>query len=138
MLLFGSGGVCGVGVEIYRIKLNSAQVQLKMTTRAELGKTHKNSLDPQATWPSLSPGLLMLETSTRATLSPRQACAVESGARQSGLGVNMVMTSPVLDLTDNTTCYLYNSGLNINFFYLNTSTIWKASMLSKFKVVYQF
>ena len=81
------------------------------------------TLDPEATLPSLPYGLLMIETSSSATISPRQACAVESGARQGGLEVNMVMTSPFLDLSDNTTCYIYASNLNINFFYFNTSTL---------------
>ena len=89
------------------------------------------TLDPEATLPSLTYGLLMIETSSSATISPRQACAVESGARQGGLEVNMVMTSPLLDLSDNTTCYIYTSDLNINFFFLNTSTIWKGTLLGK-------
>eukprot|EP00092_Neocalanus_flemingeri_P026661 GFUD01028904.1.p1 GENE.GFUD01028904.1~~GFUD01028904.1.p1 ORF type:complete len:388 (-),score=75.77 GFUD01028904.1:90-1253(-) len=91
-------------------------------------------IDPQAAHPTLlPPGLLMLETSDRATLTPRQACAVESGARQSGMVVNLVMTSSYLDLSDNTTCHLYTStSNNINFFSINVTTIAKDTPLEQF------
>ena len=53
---------------------------------------------------SVSSGLFLVETSGRSALLPRQACAVESAARQSGLQVHLVLTAPSLDLGDNTTC----------------------------------
>ena len=42
----------------------------------------------------------------------------------------LVMASN-LDLRDNTTCYLYNSGLDINFLFLNISTISKGTVLGQ-------
>ena len=63
--------------------------------------------------------VIMVETSGSASLDPRQACSVEAAARRSGLGVVVVMMSERLDLTDNTTCFLINSDLNIQFFTVN-------------------
>lgn len=53
---------------------------------------------------SVSSALFLVETSGRSSLLPRQACAVESAARQSGLQVHLILTAPSLDLGDNTTC----------------------------------
>ena len=63
----------------------------------------------------------MLETSDRGTLDPRQACAIESASRHSGLMVHLVMTSTHLDLTDNTTCHLYMTT-NTKFFTIDIQT----------------
>ena len=54
--------------------------------------------------PSLPYGIFLVESSGRAGLSARQACAVESAARRAGLPVHLVLTTPVLALADNTTC----------------------------------
>ena len=61
---------------------------------------------------SLPYSVIMVETSGRPRLSPRQACAVESAARRSGLQVTLVMVSSQLDLADNTTCHLVNSDVS--------------------------
>ena len=80
----------------------------------------------------------MLETSGSATLAPRQACAVESGASKSGMVVNLVMTSSVLDLTDNTTCHLFTATSNINFFTINITTVAEGTILGEFHIFYKF
>ena len=61
----------------------------------------------------LPTGLFMMETSGRAKLTARQACAVESAAYRSGLAVYVVMFSDNLQLKDNTTCQLYRSVTHI-------------------------
>ena len=61
---------------------------------------------------SIPYSVIMVETSGRPRLSPRQACAVESAARRSGLQVTLVMVSSQLDLADNTTCHLVNSDIS--------------------------
>ena len=65
----------------------------------------------------------MVETSGSPSLDPRQACSVEAAARRSGLGVVVVMVSERLDLTDNTTCFLLNSDLNIEFYTVNLTRL---------------
>ena len=65
----------------------------------------------------------MVETSGSARLDPRQACSVEAAALRSGLGVVVVMTGGRLDLTDNTTCCLTKSHLNIQFFTVNLTRL---------------
>ena len=67
--------------------------------------------------------VIMVETSGSASLDPRQACSVESAALRSGLGVVVVMMSERLDLTDNTTCFLINSDLNIQFYTVNLTRL---------------
>ena len=67
--------------------------------------------------------VIMVETSGSASLDPRQACSVEAAARRSGLGVVVVMMSERLDLTDNTTCFLINSDLNIQFYTVNLTRL---------------
>ena len=61
---------------------------------------------------SIPYSVIMVETSGRPRLSPRQACAAESAARRSGLQVTLVMVSSQLDLADNTTCHLVNSDIS--------------------------
>ena len=72
---------------------------------------------------SLPRSVIMVETSGKGSLDPRQACSVEAAAKRSGLGVVVVMTSGRLDLTDNTTCYLVNSHLNIQFYAVNLTNL---------------
>ena len=76
----------------------------------------------------------MVETSGRPRLSPRQACAVESAARRSGLEVTLVMVSTQLDMTDNTTCHLVNSdiGHKIKVFTVNMEKISRETPLEGF------
>ena len=85
---------------------------------------------------SLPRSVLMVETSGSASLNPRQACSVEAAARRSGLGVVVVMMSPRLDLTDNTTCYLVNSHLNIQFYSVNLTSLARNTPLG-FYISYQ-
>ena len=51
--------------------------------------------------------LFFIETSLKQTLSSREACALESAAKNSELSVYMVRFLPTLDLTDNTTCQIF-------------------------------
>ena len=63
------------------------------------------------------------------------ACAVESAARRSGLlQVTLVMVSPLLDMTDNTTCHLFNSeiGHKIKVFTVNMENISRETPLEGF------
>ena len=52
--------------------------------------------------------IFMIESSPKETLSSREACALESAARNSELQVVMVRVGQLLDLQDNTTCQLYS------------------------------
>ena len=51
--------------------------------------------------------IFMIESSPKETLTSREGCALESAARNSGLGVVMVRVGEMLDLGDNTTCQIY-------------------------------
>ena len=75
----------------------------------------------------------MVETSGYGFLDPRQACSVEAAARRSGLGVVVVMMSSRLDLTDNTTCYLINSHLNIQFYSVNLTNLARNTSLGQYQ-----
>ena len=75
----------------------------------------------------------MVETSGSASFNPRQACSVEAAALRSGLGVVVVMVSERLDLTDNTTCFLLNSDLNIQFFTVNLTNLARNTSTGKVK-----
>ena len=56
--------------------------------------------------------------------SGRQACAVESAARRARLPVHVVLTSPSLQLADNTTCRLYTAALpSLAWFSVTLDTI---------------
>jgi len=81
---------------------------------------------------SVHNSLFMMETSGRPTLNSRQACAVESASRRSGLPVVMIVFSPVLDLTDNTTCFLYTGTSRVSFFTIDIEDFAKNSPLDSF------
>ena len=51
--------------------------------------------------------IFLIESSPKEVLSSREACALESAARNSELHVVMVRVGTWLDLTDNTTCQIY-------------------------------
>ena len=89
-------------------------------------------LPPLSASPHLDTALFMMETSGGSTLTPRQACGVESAARkvavilitiyccynvtvvpQSGLHVHLLVMSGSLDLRDNTTCWLASSSASL-------------------------
>ena len=62
--------------------------------------------------------MFLLETSGRPRLTPRQSCAVESAVAGAGLrAVVLMLRSPVLDLSDATTCRLYrrHGGRGLHF-----------------------
>ena len=90
-----------------------------------------NPLKTQDKVSSIENALFMMETSGRGTLDSRQACAVESAAMRSGLTVHLVMFSSQLDLMDNTTCQLYMSNNNIQFFYVDVAALAKNTPLGK-------
>ena len=52
--------------------------------------------------------IFFIESSPKEVLSSREACALESAARNSELRVVMVRLGRGLDLADNTTCQVYN------------------------------
>ena len=79
----------------------------------------------------------MVETSGYGFLDPRQACSVEAAARRSGLGVVVVMMSSRLDLTDNTTCYLINTELNIQFYSVNLTNLARNTSLGHHQPCHQ-
>ena len=81
---------------------------------------------------SLPRSVIMVETSGKGSLDPRQACSVEAAAKRSGLGVVVVMTSGRLDLTDNTTCYLVNSHLNIQFYAANLTNLGRNTSIGQY------
>ena len=85
---------------------------------------------------SLPRSVIMVETSGSPSLNPRQACSVEAAARRSGLGVVVVMMTERLDLTDNTTCYLVNSGLNIQFYSVNLTNLGRNTPLGLTSISY--
>ncbi|XP_059099194.1 alpha-1,4-N-acetylglucosaminyltransferase-like [Tigriopus californicus] len=61
-----------------------------------------------------SPKIFLLETSGRATLNPRQACAIESALRFTNLNVFVLIRSPFLNLSDVTTCHLFKLSKETN------------------------
>ena len=75
--------------------------------------------------------LFMMETSGRSQLTARQACGVESAARKSGLAVHLILFSPLLDLTDNTTCQLYMSDTKIRFLTVDPAALARDTPLGK-------
>ena len=95
--------------------------------------------------------VMMVETSGRGRLTGRQSCAVESAARRcktghkyfillscycfrSGMAVNVVLLSPQLNLTDNTTCQLVNSDLSINFYTIDIESSTRGTPLGVFNI----
>jgi len=52
--------------------------------------------------------IFFIETSPKEVITPREACSLESAARNSGLHVIMVRAAKVLDKADNTTCQILN------------------------------
>jgi len=77
-------------------------------------------------------GVLMLETSGRARLDTRQACAAESAARRSGLPVHVVFLTGRLHLVDNTTCQLARTVPNIHLYTVNLTRLATGSPLESF------
>jgi len=76
--------------------------------------------------------LFMIESSGRPTLDARQACAVESAVLKSGFNVVLILTSPFLDLRDNTTCQIYMRISNLQIFTVHIPTFAIGSIIEKF------
>ena len=51
--------------------------------------------------------IFFIETSPKTVISSREACALESAARNSDLNVVMVRVGRILDIKDNTTCQIF-------------------------------
>ena len=78
--------------------------------------------------------LFFVESSGKDHLTARDACAIESAARNSGLAGQIIvaMTSPILDvMANNATCNIYKEyeGTHIFFRYVNIDTIFKGTPL---------
>merc|ERR1712179_137851 len=90
------------------------------------------ALDRIETYSSPQPGLFMVESSGKNTLTARQACAVESAVLQSGMQVILVVMATYLDLRDNTTCYLYMKSKKVKIFSLHVQKFAQNSPLESF------
>lgn len=78
--------------------------------------------------------IFFIETSGKNVISPREACAVESAARNSGLHVVMVRVGSELDLSDNTTCQLHKrfDKNGVSFFNVDLPTLAEGTPLEGF------
>ena len=95
------------------------------TTKDVISKENKN--------------LFFIESSGRNYLNPRDACAIESAVKNSGLAGHIIvaMTSPVLDvMKNNATCHLYSehAGRNIFFRHVNVDTIFKGTPIHQLHI----
>ena len=61
--------------------------------------------------------IFFIESSPKEVLSSREACALESAARNSELRVVMVRLGRSLDLADNTTCQVYTRYIFLSFLF---------------------
>ena len=92
--------------------------------------------------------IFFIESSDRPFLKPRQACAIESailragsggdgsggiGGSGGGLSVVAVLTSPTLDLSDNSTCQLYRkySERGVFFRHVDKAEVFQATPLQQ-------
>jgi len=73
--------------------------------------------------------MFFLETSGKSRLSPRQSCSIESAAKFSNMHVRVILLNNTLDLTDNSTCYLYKTVPNVEFYTVDLSTIFEDTPL---------
>jgi len=93
-------GVAG-GISVEESCLNGADGGFCLSREACDGKVElENILDKEIG----EDNIFLIETSEKEVISPREACALESAARNSGLSVVMVRVGKVLDKSDNTTC----------------------------------
>ena len=64
--------------------------------------------------------IFFIETSPKEVITPREACSLESAARNSGLHVVLVRAGKVLDKSDNTTCLIINKfNSSVSLFYID-------------------
>ena len=80
--------------------------------------------------------LFFVESSGRNHLTPKDACAIESAVKNSGLKGHIIiaMTSRVLDITaNNATCHIYSehAGKNVFFRHVNVDTIFKDTPIDR-------
>ena len=99
---------------LYRIKQHSTPYLKIRTPQSYNNRCSKRiELPPyQLNHNSSGTEMFFLETAGRSWLTPREACALESAARNSGLNVVMVRVGELLDLRDNTTCQLYTRSVS--------------------------
>ena len=66
-------------------------------------------------------------------ITPREACSLESAARNSGLHVVMVRAGKVLDKADNTTCQILNKlRSSVSLFYIDMDKFAEGTSLEGF------
>ena len=73
--------------------------------------------------------MFFLETSGRSWLTPREACCLESASRMSNLQVTVILTSSFFSLQDNSSCYIYQSYPNIQFYTIDVKDTFKHTPL---------
>ena len=83
--------------------------------------------------------LFFIESSGRDHLRPRDACAIESAVKNSGLSGHIIiaMTSPVLNVMgNNATCHLFSEHADKNVFFrhVNVDTIFKGTPIHQLHV----
>ena len=83
--------------------------------------------------------LFFIESSGRDHLRPRDACAIESAVKNSGLKGHIIiaMTSSVLNVMgNNATCHLFSehAGKNVFFRHINVDTIFKGTPIHQLHV----
>jgi len=77
--------------------------------------------------------IFFMETSPKEVITPREACSLESAARNSGLHVVMVRAGKVLDKSDNTTCQILNKfKSSVSLYYLDMDKFAEGTLLAGF------
>ena len=77
--------------------------------------------------------IFFIETSPKEVITPREACSLESAARNSGLHVIMVRAAKVLDKADNTTCQILNRlKTSVSLFYIDMDRFAEGSPMKGF------
>ena len=77
--------------------------------------------------------IFFIETSPKEVITPREACSLESAARNSGLHVIMVRAAKVLDRADNTTCQILNRlKTSVSLFYSDLDRFAEGSPMEGF------
>ena len=98
----------------------------------ELGDIESNDTGITRVLSKQNNKLFFIESSGRNYLTPRDACAIESAAKNSGLDgfIIFAMTSPSLNiLANNVTCHVYQkySGRVVHFLHVNVNTFFKGT-----------
>jgi len=123
-------------VATYRVPTRKRRRELKTTTTRVLHSREKQcsiqrrlqSFPRKRERPSQR--IFFLETSGRSWLTPRQLCSIESAIQFSGLRVTLLLTSPTLDMSENSTCRFFSSlGEQMDVFKLDVSRATEATPL---------